>query len=157
MQLARRVMEAAGARPAVGAAENGAWPIYVIDAPQFGRDEIERPGPGDRHVSVAPPLPVRARTALEPAAPNHRLGDPRRMRNRSGNVAEQRRRIRIAWVWQDRDLPLAEPHRKGAPVRAVRDELRSQRIGHAQLVLKKLALPLHRSVANVTLMGSFQR
>jgi hypothetical protein len=57
VQLARRVVEAPGARPAIGAAINGARAISRADPPQFRRDEIERLRAIDRDKRLAPAPP----------------------------------------------------------------------------------------------------
>ena len=120
MDLALRIMETPGTRPAVGSAENRAGAVGGVDPLQFRRDEVERAGPRDRHEFVATPPLIGPRPALEPATPHHRPGDPRRVRQRGRNIAEQRRRIGIPRMRNDLDALFAEQHREGAPMRAVR-------------------------------------
>ena len=79
MDLALRIVEASGTRPAVGPAENRPGAMGRVDPPQFRRDEVERPGPRDRHELVAAPPVIGSRAAFQPAASNHRSGDPRRV------------------------------------------------------------------------------
>ena len=134
MQLPRRVVEPSGARPAIGAAKHRAWSIGAINALQFRRDEIERARPVDGHEFVAPTLPIRARTALEPAAPDHRPDDPCPMRNRGGDIAEQRRGVGVARMWHDLDGSVAKPHGERAPMRAVRDHAGLHTTGHVRVL-----------------------
>ena len=74
VQLARRVVKAPGAGPAVGAAEDGAGAMGRVDPPQFRRDEIERPRPVDRHerVTAAPAVRRRGRVRASRAGPSAR-------------------------------------------------------------------------------------
>ena len=120
VDLALRVVKASGAGPAVGPAEDRAWAVACVDAPQFRRDEVERLGPRNRHELVAASPVIGSRTALQPAAADHRPGDPRRVRNRGRDVAQQSRRIRVFRMGNDLDAVSAQQHREGAPVRAVR-------------------------------------
>ena len=123
MKLAWRVVEAPGARPAIGPAKDGARAISRVDAAQFIGDEIERARPGDGYKPVASPLSISTRPTLEPAAPDHRFGDPRSVRHRGGNIAEQRRGIRVTRMRHDLDAPVAKQHREGAPMGAMRQGL----------------------------------
>jgi len=52
-----------------------------VDAPQFGGDEVERAGPGDRDKFVEASPMIGTGTAVQPTASNHRPGDPRRVRH----------------------------------------------------------------------------
>ena len=137
MQLARRVVEPSGARPAIGATEHGAWSIGAIDALQFRRDEVERPRPADGHEFVAPPPGISPGTAFEPATPNHWPGDARPMRNRGRDIAEQQRRIGVARMRHDLDGSVAKPHGERAPMRAVRDHPGLRATGHVRWVLRR--------------------
>ena len=93
-----------------------------VDPLQFRRDEIEcaRPLDGDELVAAAPA--IGAGTTLEPAAPDHRPGDPRAVRDRGGNVAEQRRGRGIARMRHHLDAIAALQHGEGAPMGAVRED-----------------------------------
>ncbi len=136
VQLARRVMEPPGARPAIGAAIDGARSKGRINPSQFRRDEVECLRPVNRHISFTAAPPIGPGTALEPAAPDHRPGDPRAVRHRSGNVAEKRRGIGVARMRHDLDAAVADQHREGAPMGAVRDRLgrgERGRLVHRQL------------------------
>src|SRR5262249_14871455 len=103
VDLALSVVETPGAGPAVGPAEDPSRAIFGVAAPQFHRDEIEGCGPGDRHELVAAAPLISCGAALEPPAPNHWPGDPRGVRHDGGEVAEQRRRIRVRRMRHDLD------------------------------------------------------
>src|SRR5271170_7019043 len=96
MQLAWRVVEAPGARPAIGAAEDRARAMSRVDPPQLRRDEIERARPLDRDKRLTAAPAVWAGATFGPAAPDHGPSDPRAVRHRGGNVAEQRRGVGVA-------------------------------------------------------------
>ena len=92
-----------------------------------------RAGRDPRRPAAVPPRPDRARaasrlgrtrrcrgrvgagTALEPAAADHRPGDPRAVRDRGRNVAEQRRRVGVARMWHDLDAAVALSSTEKAP------------------------------------------
>ena len=120
VDLALRVVKAAGARPAIGPAKDRARPMRGIHSPQFGGDEVERARPGDRHEFVAAPPIIGSRPILQPTAANHRARDPRRMRDGGRDVAEQRRGVGISRMRHDLDILVAEHDRERAPMRAVR-------------------------------------
>jgi hypothetical protein len=105
-----------------------------IDAPQFRRDEIECPRPIDGYEFVAPAPWIGAGTTFEPAAPDHRRGDPRPVGDRSRNVAEQRRRRRVPRMRHDLDVAVAQKHRKGAPMRAVRETSGGKIVWHVRVI-----------------------
>ena len=77
MQLVLRVVKAAGAGPAIGAAEHGARPMPVIDSAQLAGEPLEGLVPRDRQKFVAAAALVGSRAALQPAASDHRSGDAR--------------------------------------------------------------------------------
>ena len=136
VELAWRIVEAPGARPSIGPAEDPDWAMSRVDALQFRRDEIDRALPLDRHEPVAAAAAIGAGAALEPAAPDHRPGDPGMMRHRGGDIAEQRRRSGVARMRHDFDAAVADHHRKRAPMRAVRERVgrgRRGRLVHRQL------------------------
>ena len=123
MQLARRIMKTPSARPAVGAPENRAGAVCVVDPSQFRRDEIERPRPCDRVELIAPAPTIGAGTLFEPTVADHRFRDPRPVRYRRGDIAEDRRWCGISRMGLDLDAPVAHAYREGAPMRAVRQDL----------------------------------
>ena len=77
MKLALRVVEATRARPAVGAAIHRLAAVSVVDAAELPRQKVHGRRPADRHERLGAPAPVGPRTAVEPAGPDHRLGDAR--------------------------------------------------------------------------------
>ncbi len=111
VELVLRVVKAPGAGPAVGPAEDRARPVRGVDAAQFRGDPVERLGPRDRHEFVAAAPAVGSRAALQPAAPDHRPGDPRPVRHRGRDVAEQRRGIGVARMRHDLDAAPPHQHR----------------------------------------------
>ena len=115
MELALRVVEAAGAGPAIGAAEHRARPVPVIDAAQLAGEQVERLVPGDRHELVAAAAFVGARAALEPAAADHRPGDARPVRHRGRDVAEKNRGGGIARMRHDLDARCSFTSTEKAP------------------------------------------
>jgi len=123
VKLPRRVVEAPGARPTIRPAKDRARAMCRVDAAQFTGDEIERGRPRNGYKPVTPALSISPRPALEPAVADHRFGDPRPVRHRGGNIAEQRRWVGVARMRHDLDRSIAEQHREGAPMGAVRQGL----------------------------------
>src|SRR5207244_5024009 len=66
VQLALRMVEAPGARPAIGAAEDRAGTVGIAHPRELTRQEIEHAVPRHRHEFVTAASIVGARTALEP-------------------------------------------------------------------------------------------
>ena len=95
-------------------------PCVGVDPAQLAGSEVERFGPGHRHEFVASPPPIRARTIFQPAAPNHRLGDPRPVPNRGRDIAEQSRGVAVARMRNDFDAAVPRPDGESTPVRTVR-------------------------------------
>src|ERR1700722_11886149 len=98
MDLVLRVVEAPGAGPAIGAAEDRVRPMRVVDAAQFRSGAVERFRPGNSDELIAPAPAVRPRAALQPAAPDHRPGKSGAMRHRGRDIPEQARWVGIAGV-----------------------------------------------------------
>ena len=96
MDLALRVVEAAGARPAIGAAEHRARAVVLAHAAEFGAEQVERRVPGHRHELVAAAAIVRTRSVLQPAAADHRLRDARPMSQGAGEILDDAVWIGIA-------------------------------------------------------------
>ena len=122
MHLALGVMEAARARPAVGAAEHGARAARIADAAEFVAEQIERLLPTDGDELIAAAAIVRARSALEPAAADRRLGDARLMPQRAGEIADDAVRIGVARIGPDLEPGFALTRGKHAPMRGVGQE-----------------------------------
>ncbi len=143
MHLALGVMEAAGARPAIGAAEHGAGAARVADARQLVAEEVERLLPADRDEFVAAAAIVGPRPALEPAAADRRLGNARLVAQRAGEIVDDAVRIGIARIGPDLESGLAVTRRKHAPMRGVRLEAVRQveaGIGEANRIVHRLIL-----------------
>lgn len=147
MHLALRVVKAARARPAIGAAEHGAGPARVADAAELVAEEIERllPAHGDEFVAAA--AIVRTGTSLEPAAANRRLDDARLVPQRAGEIVDDAVRIRIARIGPDLKAGCAVARREHAPMRGVRLETVGQveaGVGEANRIVHRLILvPVH--------------
>ena len=106
VDLALGVVEAAGARPAIGAAEHRAGTVGVANAAQLGAEQVERLVPGQRHELVASPAVVGPGSAVEPAAADHRLRDARPMMQRPGEILDDAVGIGVIL---DADGPRAGP------------------------------------------------
>ncbi|CUK20615.1 Uncharacterised protein [Achromobacter sp. 2789STDY5608615] len=119
VHLALRVMEAAGAGPAVRAAEHRLRAVLVAHPAQFGGQQVQRLGPADRHIVVAPSARVRSRPAFQPAAPHHRRGDARRVIQRVGEVLDQRIGIGVARMRPHLERAVFPRGGEDTPVRAV--------------------------------------
>lgn len=122
MHLALCVVEAARARPAIGAAEHRAGAARVTDACQLVAEQIERLFPADGDEFVAAAAIVRTGTAFEPAAADRGLGDARLMTQRAGKIVDDAVRIGIARIGPDLEPGLALTCREHAPMRGVRLE-----------------------------------
>ncbi len=121
VDLALRVVKAAGAGPAIGAAEHHARAMLAIDPAQFRGGDVERLVPRHRdEFAVAAAPAVRPGTALQPAAADRRPCDARLVRQRRRQVAEQLRRRRVARMRHDLDLVATAAHRKRPPMCTVR-------------------------------------
>ena len=115
MHLALRVVEAARARPAIGAAEHRAGAARVADAAELVAEQIERLLPADGDELIAAAAIVGAGPALEPAAADRRLGDARLMAQRAGEIVDDAVRIGIARIGPDLETGLAVDARKTRP------------------------------------------
>lgn len=89
-------MEPARARPAVGTAKDRTRPVGAVDPPQLAGDEVERARPVDRHEPVIATPDVATETVFQPATPNMRLRDARRIARRAQHIAEDRAGVGIA-------------------------------------------------------------
>ena len=118
LQLALRVVEAPGARPAVGAGKDRGIAEVPADARDLVRDEIDRPVPVERHIGIAPA--PRSAVAVEPTAPRHRPGNARGMMHGIRNRGHDGRRLGVLREGQRAgDAPARRLGPEGAPVRAV--------------------------------------
>ena len=118
LQLALGMVEAPGARPAVGAAEDRGIAEVAPDAGDLLRDQIDRPVPVERHEGVA--APAFAAVAVEPAAPRRRPVDARAMMHGVRDRGHDGRRLGVLGERQRaRDAPACGLGPEGAPVRAV--------------------------------------
>ena len=105
-QQGGRGMQPAGAAPAIAAAVDGGRPVDVGDPPELAADQAQRLVPRHRDegfVAVARRRP--ARPARAPAAPDHRLQDARRVMDRIGQRADERRGVAVAGERPDADQP----------------------------------------------------
>ncbi len=117
VELALRVVEAPRAGPSVGASVHRLAAVGVVDAPELSRQEIDGGRPADRHEGLGAPAPVGSRAAVEPAGADHRLRDARAVTEAPGDVAEERRRVRVLAVGVDRDDgAVLDLRLEGAPV-----------------------------------------
>ena len=98
MNLALRVMESAGAGPAVRAAEDRVVSVRVDHATQFTREEFGQFVPGDRDEFVGSTSVAGTRPVLEPTPTHRRARNTSPTAHRTGEVPEHRRRIRITLV-----------------------------------------------------------
>ncbi len=95
VHLALRVVETAGAGPAVGTAEDRPVAVPFDDATQFARQQFRQLVPRHGHELVGAADLGRAGTRLEPAPPDRRPGDAGAVPHRPGQVAEDRGRIGV--------------------------------------------------------------
>ncbi|MFK4517521.1 hypothetical protein ABIF20_004886 [Bradyrhizobium japonicum] len=149
------MMEAARARPAVGAAEHGAGAARVADAAELVAEQIERLLPTDGDELIAAAAIVRARSALEPATTDRRLGDARLMPQRAGEIADDAVRIGVARIGPDLESGFALTRGKHAPMRGVGLEAvrqvetgvgKANRIVHRLILVPARAQPLAASI-----------
>ena len=98
VNLALRVMESAGAGPAVRAAEDRVVSVRVDHATQFTREEFGQFVPGDRDEFVGSTSVAGTRPVLEPTPTHRRARNTSPTAHRTGEVPEHRRRIRITLV-----------------------------------------------------------
>jgi hypothetical protein len=121
VELALGVMEAARARPPIGATVHGLASVRGVHPAQLARQPLGcfRPAHGDEWLGAA--TIVRARAALEPARADHGLGDPRPVLQASRDVGQEWRGIAIVPVRVDgHHRAVLDLGVEGAPVRRVR-------------------------------------
>src|SRR5262249_33144097 len=88
VQLALRVMETPGARPAVRATEDRAGSMCVAYPLELVCQQVEHAVPGHRDELIPAAPVVGTGSALEPAAPDHGKGDPRPMPDRLRKILQ---------------------------------------------------------------------
>ena len=132
LQIDGRI-DAARAHPAVGAAEDGARTVVLVDALHFARHEVKGLIPGDGHELLVAAAPAALRAVLEPAFSNHRLADAgRRIRKMAEAVEVGARRIVEFKRAQMRHLAALNVRINDAPARGV-DDLAFVERGAAQI------------------------
>ena len=96
VHLALRVVEAAGAGPAIGAAENGAVAVRGFDAGEFGGDEVQRDRPFHFHEGfAAAQFGRRAGAAVEPGFAYGRAANAEALQFRRQGVQADIVRVRV--------------------------------------------------------------
>ena len=138
VQQGGRVVQSTGARPTVGPGEDRLVSVVFAHAHQLTRDQLERAFPGDRDEGLrAASVSSLSRGLLQPAGADHRLVDARRVIDRVGERARDRRRIGVLGEGVDLDDALVgHLHLEGAPVRRVRDSTGS-RFRHGLRLLQR--------------------
>ena len=87
VELALRVVEAAGAAPAVRAAVDGRAAVPLVHTRELARQHPEGRRPAHGHEGLGAPVVVGSRPSIQPSGADHRLGDPRRMPQAVDDVA----------------------------------------------------------------------
>ncbi len=124
MHLALRVVKAARARPAVGAAEHRARTISVPHPRQLGAEQVERVVPGQRNKFVASPACAWSTFPFQPSPAHHRLRDARAMPQGAWEILDQAVRIGIVRMRPNLQFVVLPARRKHAPMRGMRPEPR---------------------------------
>ena len=124
VDLALRVVKAARARPAVGAAEHRARAMMVPHPGQLGAEQVECRVPGQRNELVASAARVRSTFSFEPATAHHRLRDARAVAQGAGKIIDDAVRIGIIRMRTNFQFVVLPARRKNAPVRSMRPETR---------------------------------
>ena len=138
VQLALRVVEAAGAGPAVGAAEDRLVAVLGPHARQLTGHEVEGLCPADLHEVVVSPALVGPRPLFEPAPTYGGTGDPRRTLDRVQEVVEEGRRVGVVTMARHvGDAVVIDGHRERAPVGEVGQGARR----HVPPILPRPAVP----------------
>jgi hypothetical protein len=127
VQLRLRVMQAAGARPAVGSAVHRRRPVPGVGVPQRSRDQVQCGVPVDLDERIGT---TASAGALQPGGPDSRSNDAVGRVHRTGNRAQQGGRVAVRRERLRRDEPIVLDARVvGTPVRAVD--------GHARLSTRR--------------------
>lgn len=122
VDLALRVVEAPGARPAIGPAEHRLRAVGVVDPAKLGCDQRQGLVPFDLHEIIRAAHLRRAGSMLQPAAPHGGAADAHGAVGAGGQVSQKRRGMRVVRMRADVERPVLKPAGKGAPVGAVRLE-----------------------------------
>ena len=122
MDLALRMVKAARARPAVGAAEHRAWAIIVPHAGEFRAEQVQRVLPRHRDEFITSAARVRPALSFEPAAAHHRLRDARAMAQGAGKIIDDLVRIGIVRMRPNLEFIALPARRKHAPMGRMRAE-----------------------------------
>jgi len=123
VHLALRMMEAAGAGPAIRATEDRMRPMRIADASKLRGEQVERPVPRHRNEGVAAAPVGLARAVLQPPTPHHRMGDAGLVAKRGREIVQDAIWIRIGRMRPNRQAPIRPARAEGAPMRAVRAPL----------------------------------
>src|SRR2546430_13476742 len=83
-------------RSAIGAPEHRARSVHLVNPAQLASCTVERLVPGNRHEFIAASPIIRLRAALQPAAPDHRPGDPRPVDRKSTRLNSSHSQISYA-------------------------------------------------------------
>ena len=119
VELALGVVEAAGAGPAVGAAEDGFGAVVSVDAVEFGGEELGGGLPIDGDEGVGAAVVRRAGAVVEPAFADHGLLDAGGAADGAGDVVEDGGGVGIAGVGAGFDEgAVLDDGVEGAPVGA---------------------------------------
>ena len=133
-ELARRVMELSGARPPVGAREDGPVSVRGDHACELARDEPVRLAPGNRDERLGAALrAIRIRAVLEPPLAHHRLGNPARIVEGVHHAVGDGRGIGVLFETVQRgQLPVAHHRAVRAPVCRRQGQVLN-RLGHGSM------------------------
>ena len=125
VQLALRVVEAAGAGPPVGPAEDRLVAVLLPHPTQLGGDPFDRLAPLDLDEVVGAAGRVGPRPPLEPAPADRRPLHPRLVAHAVEEVGQQRRRRRVIGMALDADdAVVLDRDAERAPVGQVRQRAR---------------------------------
>src|SRR5262249_40143730 len=124
MDLALGMVEAAGARPAIGAAEHRMRAVPVSNADEFRAEQVECPVPRQWHELVAPAAFIGSGSLVEPSAADHRLRDTCPMMQRHGEILDDTIGIGIIRMRTDFKPSLRPACREYTPMGGMRTERR---------------------------------
>src|SRR5262249_36016818 len=122
MDLALGVVEAAGARPAIRAAEHRTRTVGVPNAAELGAEKVERLIPRQRHELVGSAAFVGPLAVLEPSAPDHGLGDPCTMTQRAREILDDTVGVGVIRMWTNFEPAVRPACREYPPMGRMRTE-----------------------------------